>query len=102
MGSYQSFELYTHHEDECGKCGMSLEKPNGCCKCELKLVKLQVDQSSSFVNFAIPQIDAATGVLSGFMSVSAISSHFFLTPTDYSPPKPHGPDLYLRNRVFRI
>lgn len=102
MGSYQSFDLYSNHSDECGKCGMSLESPNGCCKNELKIVKLQVDQSTSFIGYSINHIEAPSVISSGFTLVSPIASQNLYTPVNYVPPDPSGPVLYVRNRVFRI
>lgn len=102
MGNYQSFDVYSGHQDECGKCGMSLETPNGCCKNELKIVKLVVDQSTSTVSFSIDKMEASAVVASGFVVANTIPNLHISESTEYAPPEPSGPDVYIRNRVFRI
>jgi hypothetical protein len=87
--------------DECSKCGMTVVDNDGCCKDEVKVLKMQVDQ-------AIAKM-AGTGFSPALIPQPVTS--FLYTPvyTDFLKAEPvaHGPplsrqDTYLQNCVFRI
>ena len=88
-------------EDVCNTCGMPITGNDGCCKDEVKLLKIQADQLvSQLVNadFSLQAIPVAHTL-------------FLFTPLyskiEKTEPFAHGPplskqDTYLQNRVFRI
>lgn len=101
MGKLSSVELGYTGKSECGKCGMNLEKSHGCCKDDVKLVKVQVDQN--FAKTTSPDFSLALSANNSFADHSP--SLQSLNNAGY--PLPHGPpldkqDTYLQNRVFRL
>jgi hypothetical protein len=101
MNKVNAVELGHITTEECGKCGMFVEDSDGCCKDEVKVVKMQVDG-------LIAKITAATFSLPPVVSTT---TDFLFTPLFYklekAEPVAHGPplskqDTYLQNRVFRI
>jgi hypothetical protein len=101
MDKVNGVELGDSNHKECGKCGMTIEERDGCCKDDVKVMKMQVDQLMAKLvkaDFSLPLI--ATN-----------DTEFLFTPLFYtiekSEPVAHGPplseqDTYLQNRVFRI
>lgn len=102
MNTLDSAELGAVEAETCGKCGMHVEDSNGCCRDEVKVVKLSTDHFASYI------------VSSFYAATTAV-----LTPTQYlllpfynfsevketiahSPPLPDKQDTYLHNRVFRL
>lgn len=53
MGRFQSFNLYSVDKHECSNCGMPMDQSQGCCKNEVKIVKVQNDQDVSSISFSI-------------------------------------------------
>src|SRR5574338_1116112 len=96
MGRYQSFDLYTAQKNECGKCGMPLDKSHGCCKDEVKIVKLQTDQNTSTVSFTIKTAESPAAVPSDFIAVSVITSDKLQHRADHAPPELSDQDVYLQ------
>lgn len=101
MDKVNSLQLGDVVRDKCGKCGMPLKDAGGCCKDEVKVFKMQVDQVFAKVvkaDFSLPDV------------VSSYSQ-FLLTPLireiKINAPLAHGPplsktDTYLQNCVFRL
>jgi hypothetical protein len=101
MDQLNSVELGHVTDSKCNDCGMIIEDSDGCCKDEVKVMKMQVDQAIAKLvkaDFSLPL-------------VSSFSTQFLFTPLigDAKPDQPvaHGPplskqDTYLQNRVFRI
>ena len=101
MDKLNEVELGNTSRDECNKCGMPVADNDGCCKDEVGLVKLQVDQLASKLlkaDFSLPAVAVKT-------------TDFLLTPlfvtVEPAQPVAHGPplsetDIYLQNCVFRI
>lgn len=101
MDKMNGVELGDNTHTECGKCCMEIEDSDGCCKDEVTVVKVQVDQLIAKLvkaDFSLPLIATKT-------------TDYLFTPLFYtldrSEPVAHGPplskqDTYLRNRVFRI
>lgn len=102
MGRYQSFDLYSSEKNDCGKCGMPMDKSHGCCKDEVKIVKLQDDQNTSTVSYTIKNVEAPTIIPSDFIEASAITPDKLQKQEDHSPPELSNQDIYLNNCVFRI
>lgn len=101
MDELNSIELGEVTDSECNQCGMIIKDSDGCCKDEVKVMKMQVDQNLAKlvkISFPIPLI-------------TSFSTQFLFTPlvSDASANEPvaHGPplskqDTYLQNSVFRI
>lgn len=92
---------YHGHDEDCGKCGMNIEKSGGCCGEDVKVVKLQLDQN--LVKSAVPDFGFA-------LAVPTHGDLFVTTPLYRSQaafPLAHAPPsdkqhTYLHNRVFRL
>lgn len=87
----------------CGKCGMDTFDSDGCCRGEVKVVKLQQDQNTpSFSSGDISYIEEVVSVPSQFINTSfqniGVQHHFH----NHSPPSLSEQDTYLQNNVFRI
>lgn len=87
----------------CGKCGMDTFDSDGCCRGEVKVVKLQQDQNTtSFSSIDTSSIEEIISVPSQFINTSFqnidVQHHFH----NHSPPLLSGQDTYLQNNVFRI
>ncbi|NTS42263.1 hypothetical protein HRG84_15280 [Flavisolibacter sp. BT320] len=86
---------------ECGKCGMPTTDSDGCCKDEVKVVKLDVDHTYA---------KQLTADFSLHLPAVITVNYLFTTPVFQlatEEPVAHGPplskqDTYLHNRVFRI
>jgi hypothetical protein len=101
MDKLQSVQIGVTDSDECGKCGMKIEKNDGCCKEDVKLIKIKGDQPVAKMPVAdfpliLPHTTPNTFLLSLFHNFSP-SDH----PIAHSPPL-NEPDIYLQNRVFRL
>ena len=89
--------------DECGRCGMEIHGNNGCCKNEIRMVKMADDQQSH--NFLAYEINAPESVAvqpSAFMVAPFVSLFERAGFHNHSPPLLSAQDTYLLNRVFRI
>jgi hypothetical protein len=102
MGHYQSFTLFEAKSKECGKCGMHIDDNNGCCRDEVKIIKLQDDQNSTFVSYTIQGVDATVITPSEFIAASVFNIEGSLHYNNHSPPLLTQQDTYLQNCVFRI
>ena len=82
---------------------METHESNGCCRNELKVVKLEQDQNKvAFVTIEIPSLEAVASVPSEFLIAPFenvfVQRHFY----NHSPPLLSEQDTYLQNNVFRI
>ena len=103
MNKLASAELFASENKQCGKCGMHTEDSNGCCRDEVKIVKMEDDQKlTSTFTFELPSSDAQVHIPSEFIVTSFYnvpdSGHFL----NHSPPLLSAQDTYLQNGVFRI
>ena len=101
MNKVDSVQLGDASSDECGKCGMHIESSNGCCKDDVQMVKLQVDQS--FAKIVAPDFSLHLLPLQAFQSY--YTSYSTIVEEKY--PLANGPpiskqDTYLQNCVFRL
>lgn len=102
MGRYQSFNLYAAEKDECGKCGMPMDQSHGCCKDEVKIVKLQVDQNTTTISYTFKNFEAPAIVPSDFIAACTTISGNFQAQVNHAPPDLSYQAVYLQNCVFRI
>ncbi len=101
MDKYHSWELGAAADDECDLCRMD-KGGSGCCRDEVKVLKLQQDvfQSEGFAyHFALPLLVSNTTsyLLLPFQNVKT-TDHYF----SHHPPLISKEDTYLDNCVFRI
>jgi len=101
MNKVDSVEFGDSSSEKCGKCGMHIQSSDGCCKDDVKLVKMQVDQS--FAKIAVPDfsLDLAVPQAQEFYFVSYHRSPEEKHPLANGPPLSKQ-DTYLQNCVFRL
>lgn len=102
MNRFQSFDLFTTGNEDCNQCGMTMKDQAGCCKDEIKIVKLQDDQNVSAVTFSIKKVEVPAQILPDFIAVSFNISAKPLQQVYEVPPDLSDQDAYLQNCVFRI
>ena len=103
MNKLASTKLFAAESKQCGTCGMHTDDSNGCCRDEVKIVKMEDDQKlATTFTFELPSSDAQFHVPSEFIVTSFYnvpgSGHFL----NHSPPLLSAQDIYLQNGVFRI
>ena len=74
----------------------------GCCRDEVKIVKLQVDQHVSDVVFNFREINPDVIIPSEFFTSSFYDIEASTHLKDHPPPLLTEQDTYLQNCVFRI
>ncbi|RYZ46355.1 MAG: hypothetical protein EOO14_24695 [Chitinophagaceae bacterium] len=87
--------------EECGKCGMPTTDSDGCCKDEVKVVKLDVDHTYAkqlTADFSL-HLPALTPV--NYLFTPSLIQIATEEPVAHGPPLSEQ-DTYLLNRVFRI
>jgi hypothetical protein len=102
MDKFHSWELGTSKKDSCEKCGMSTQKSNGCCRDEVKVMKLQQDQvmsATAVYLFSAPAVPVALVPEFLLPVIKAISSQ---EDRIHGPPLLSKQDTYLNNCVFRL
>lgn len=101
MNAPRSVELGAVQKDVCEKCGMLKRESHGCCRDEIKVVKLQ--QDTQLAKLLLPSLDLSLPV--SFASQHLLSPFYNFTQrpvsTAFQPP-PMQDDLCVANRVFRI
>ena len=102
MGRIQSVDFYASEKEYCSKCGMHSSEAKGCCKNEVKIIKLQSDQNKASVSYSIRNLDAPNNLPSDFIVISFYNSDLKKDFNNHSPPLLNGQDTYLQNCVFRI
>ena len=103
MNRLASVHLFKTSVDTCGLCGMDTHESNGCCRDEVKIVKLQQDQNKiPVLTYEIPALEKIVIIPSGFMVASFhnVNEHHHFH--NHSPPLLSEQDIYLQNNVFRI
>ena len=98
MDRFDSAEIGAKKNDRCGKCGMH---KNGCCRDDVKIVKLQTSHVASRIavdNFSAEGFPSLTTDWSVTPVKKIILQKFSIA---HGPPAGE-PDIYLQNRMFRI
>jgi len=102
MNKERSVELGAVQKAICEKCGMLKRESHGCCRDEIKLVKLQ--QDTQVGKLLMPSFELS-------LPVALASQHLLLpfynftqshVPAAFEPPPLHTIDLCVANSVFRI
>lgn len=103
MDRLASTEFFGAAVKVCGKCGMNMHKSKGCCRDEVKIIKMEVDQkAASHISFDLPALDAMVCLPSQFITTSFINVKETRHYHNHSPPLLTEQDTYLKNSVFRI
>lgn len=103
MNRLDSVRFYLAETDYCGKCGKHIDKSRGCCRDEVKIVKMEVDQKvSSSVVFELPAPEIPVCIPSQFITAPVFNIETARHFHNHSPPLLTEQDTYLQNRVFRI
>lgn len=102
MNRLDSAELGAVEADTCGKCGMHVEDSNGCCRDEVKVVKLSTDHFASYVVSAFSAATTAVLTPTQYLLLPFYNFSEVRETIAHSPPLPGKQDTYLHNRVFRL
>jgi hypothetical protein len=101
MGKMSSVKLQAWAPNTCA-CGKKMESKKGCCKTELKVLKVQDAQKIAYADYAF-QLPVTTIVTElNLLQTPFYNNASAILPNGHSPPILSGPDPYLRNCVFRI
>lgn len=98
-----SIHLFETKAKVCGLCGMDVHDSEGCCRDEVKVIKLVQDQVKIPVTlYEIPSVEAIAPVIAVYnfslFQLNDGQRHF----NNHSPPILSAQDTYLQNNVFRI
>lgn len=82
---------------------MHIKKSHGCCRDEVKIIKMEVDQKvTSNMVFELPVLDVIDQSPSQFIVASFYNVNETRHFHNHSPPLLTEQDTYLQNCVFRI
>jgi hypothetical protein len=102
MNKLASADIGAVETDTCGKCGMEVEEGNGCCRDEVKVVKLTADHFATQWVQALKITGAAVISFTGYFTIPYYSITEQTTVRVHGPPFAQSPPAYLLNGVFRI
>lgn len=102
MNQLDAVQVGAANSEKCGKCGMHTEDSDGCCREEVKVIKLEQDQqlakllmpSLTLVPVELPLSQHLALPFQNFVQARVL--HFPDPPLRSSQP------VYLSNRVFLI
>lgn len=98
-----SIHLYDSAPDICTRCGMDTHNSDGCCRNEVKVVKLEQDQNKLTVDLpGFPALEQQAIRPSEFLVAAFEQPEILRHFHNHSPPLLSGRDSYIENRVFRI
>lgn len=103
MNQLASTQFYGGKQEVCGRCGMDAETSHGCCRDEIKVIKMDDDhQLLSLTAWALqaPALieEESSAFFRDFVPQLADRDNW----RNHSPPPLHAQDTYLQNSVFRI
>lgn len=99
MGKLASMGIGHHDSKSCSTCGMD---NNGCCKDEVKVVKIQDNQETTAGFTAIPKMEAEQLAWSAPVSSSVSVEQATVRHFAHAPPDADGHSLQTLYCVFRI
>ena len=103
MNRLASVHLFEKSVDVCGRCGMDTHESHGCCRDEVKVIKLLQDQNKiSVASYEIPAVEKIVIIPSNFIVASFYNADWQRRFQNHSPPLLSRQDTYLQNNVFRI
>ena len=101
MGKMSSAKLQAWTASSCG-CGKKMESKKGCCKTELKVVKIEDAQKATYADLAIQAPVTLLVTELCLLQTPFYNAQSVIVPKEHSPPITYGQETYLRNCVFRI
>ena len=101
MDRLNGLEWGESEAEECGKCGMPTTDSDGCCKDEVKVVKLEVDHTLAKLLTADFSVSLPAVITANYLFTPYLTSLAIEEPVAHGPPL-REQDTYLLNRVFRI
>ena len=102
MDRFHSWELGPTEEDSCATCGMKTSDSDGCCRDEVKTVKLQQDLSPAKYMVAQFTMPVLLTTVSEHLVAPFQNFEETILPDDTGPPLISEQDTYLENCVFRL
>ena len=88
--------------DKCSKCGMHTADSGGCCRDEVKVVKLQMDKQVAKMLFSSLSFAPVEISLSQHLALPFQNFKHLTEPVPTGPPLLGELPVYLSNRVFLI
>jgi hypothetical protein len=103
MDRLASTEFFGSEVKRCNKCKMDFHKSKGCCREEIKIVKMNEDQKNGpSMSHEIPSLEIPVHTTSDFIAAPFVVVRATRHYQNHSPPLLGDDDIYLQNRVFRI
>ena len=102
MDKLYAAELGASTIDKCSKCGMEIETSNGCCKDDVKIIKLQQDQTPAQFVAVDFFLTPAQLPQSGFLNIEDYRGVILPEQKAHAPPLLNYQYTYLTNCVFRL
>ena len=103
MNRLASLQFFATENKKCPKCGMHIEKSHGCCRDEVKIIKMEVDQkATSNIVFELPAWHSVDQEPSQFIAASFYNDAGTRHYQNHSPPLLSEQDNFLVNCVFRV
>jgi hypothetical protein len=103
MNKLASTQLFSTGTKECGKCGMHIDDSHGCCRDEVKVVKMEDDQKvAAALAFDIQALTPLAQLPSEFIVTSFYNVPLEAYTSFQPPPLLADQDICLQNCVFRI
>ena len=99
-GSSVSF-FGKQHNDKCDNCGME-DKRSGCCKDEVKLVKIQDSHKQVSADYAAVPPIAEADISSPFLAFDILDDNRIIESSGHHPPAVSQPPHCILHCVFRI
>ncbi|MBW0176569.1 hypothetical protein [Sediminibacterium sp.] len=103
MGKISSVDL-SHNSTETCVCGMSLKETSskGCCKTEIKMVKLEDNHKATYAFFDFQSPVTLLPKLISVFDLTDLNESAKVYADIHGPPLLSRKDTYLLNCVFRI
>lgn len=102
MGRVDGVQLGAVKEKTCSKCGMHTEDASGCCRDEIKVVKLQQDLQPTKAVLPAFTMQPAVMLAPAFFTMPFFNCSQRNIAFDFRPPVPDKSEVYIVHCVFRI
>ena len=102
MDKIHSWDIGGSKKEQCSQCGMDTGKGGGCCRDEIKVVKLAQDvlpNTAVIPHFALP---ALVIFISNHLVLPFQNSTAFEKYSSDGPPLLHNEEIYITNCIFRL
>lgn len=102
MDRLDSMQIGASEAEKCGKCGMETNDVNGCCRSEVKLVKLQQELTVTKALNTIFTLSPVITTNSVYLFSPQVNLILDTEQISHAPPLISKQDTYLNNCVFRL